>query len=727
MSKRFILIFLSLIFIIPFINAETWKYNYLDEEQATSISKTYYPITYSIVTGTLSYGNITNLSYYDNKLFVVTEGAGTGIDFRVNFTGVIDIDYLLMREQYVGGGNSIMIQIWDYDSSTWEDYGSINSQGSQTPTITPIGDSEEHIENGIVQLRFLQDAGGNPSYHLDFDYIQLLSGTTAITSNEHDSLSGRGNILTNHPQITDVFYTESEIDAFNFVDDSEVNTTQFISGDDISIKESWLITFFNWLFGTKTTDDLTEGVEKYDSSFEVIVMPDTQFYSQDYPELLTQQVQWILNHSQDNKVVMVLGNGDVADDQVEAQYIIANNSLSPLIDSNIPYLIGRGNHDEGGSYYETYFPASRFDIDGNLGEMNNSYKRLEINEENYTFFNLNNDPTLAEINWLKGIMDTYPDDYVFIATHDCLETTGSLTTTGQYIWGNLSSYDNILAFFCGHNHAEARTTQLSDTGKIVNFLLADYQSWDNGGEGYLRQYTINPDTRSIRARSYSTNLSYYNRSEESDFVVGIQETGSSEIIISNITNSSTPITWTCGESSTLDDGAFEWSCGGNGEEGQYIYIEKNIRLTSMGLSCTTYTGSAFVQIYKYGGTIIPCNVSAGAIPNAVDFCDAEVTAGSWIRPYTLTDTGHSACVLTINAEYDIQTSGGGSNILSLSNEDAYVKIGCNAGVYVTGDDCCNVYEADCQDVTSGWGGSNDYASWTCQSEMSNYYEVGCYR
>lgn len=292
--------------------------------------------------------------------------------------------------------------------------------------------------------------------------------------------------------------------------------------NDVCDEEGAVIMKLN---GIWTCHNLSSYSSSTSNSFNIIVLPDTQFYSQNYPELFTQQVNWILANQ--GGISIVLHNGDVVDNNLEAQYNNANNSLTPLIESDIPFLIGRGNHD--GSLYNDYFPTSRFDIDGSYGGMNNSFLELEVRNSTYLFISLNYYPSEEELNWAKEVLDNHSNMLAFISTHSCLETDGNLSGSGTNIWNALSSYDNVIAVFCGHNHGEARAIMESDSGKPINWLLADYQTWDYGGNGWLRIYTFSPETRFIKAQTYSTNLSIYNRSDASDFVVGLVNGGGANI------------------------------------------------------------------------------------------------------------------------------------------------------------------------------------------------------
>lgn len=100
------------------------------------------------------------------------------------------------------------------------------------------------------------------------------------------------------------------------------------------------------------------------------------------------------------------------------------------------------------------------------------------------------------------------------------------------------------------------------------------------------------------------------------------------------------------EGGTLDPSSAEWSWG-NGDEELYMYIERDITLTSLGLSCATGTGTAVVRMETQAGGATGCNITSTSTLDSTS-CDNDVNAGSWMRPYTVSDSGHAGCALTIS-------------------------------------------------------------------------------
>ena len=110
-------------------------------------------------------------------------------------------------------------------------------------------------------------------------------------------------------------------------------------------------------------------------------------------------------------------------------------------------------------------------------------------------------------------------------------------------------------------------------------------------------------------------------------------------------NQDIPLYFTCGENSGLDNNGEEWSCGGNGEAGQEVYLAEDVTLTHVAMDCNTNTGDANVSIRK-NLVETDCYLFHTDHHDSTT-CDTDFNAGDWFQPYTVSDSGHSACVITM--------------------------------------------------------------------------------
>jgi len=159
--------------------------------------------TVQTVYGTSTTSDLNLLKIYDSITWNISENLGSNpMDFRINFTGVTSLNKIYLRERYEGGsGHELEVDLWDYVNSNWENYMLITDQSKLEISEIPVIDPTDHISGGKVQMRIYHLGTGISSHRLYIDFVQAVQSASAITSIEHDSLSGRNNICTNHPEV----------------------------------------------------------------------------------------------------------------------------------------------------------------------------------------------------------------------------------------------------------------------------------------------------------------------------------------------------------------------------------------------------------------------------------------------------------------------------------------------------------------------------------------------
>ncbi|MCX6695056.1 MAG: metallophosphoesterase, partial [Candidatus Altiarchaeota archaeon] len=149
-------------------------------------------------------------------------------------------------------------------------------------------------------------------------------------------------------------------------------------------------------------------------NFTLIILPDTQMYSQDYPNIFTNQTRWIASQVNARNIVFVAGEGDIANTQATWQYQNANNSLS-VLDGVVPYAVLPGNHDynDGGVNYNLFFNASRYSgygwYGGNYMGYNNSYHFFSAGGSDYMLMSLGFCPNASVVSWANQTLRNYSE------------------------------------------------------------------------------------------------------------------------------------------------------------------------------------------------------------------------------------------------------------------------------------------------------------------------------
>jgi hypothetical protein len=180
----------------------------------------YYPSKIATTGGTNTTANRTTMWYDDARSYNITETTGgSPLTVLINYTGVTTFNVWDIKEYYIGSSShNIQFAIWDYDSSSWEQYWNIVGQNGYNVITLRIADPASHISGGIVQIRLFHVETGISSHRLRIDYSQLLQGNNVGAST---SLEG---------------YAKYAFNYNNFYGNGNINTTGFFVGSGAKLK-----------------------------------------------------------------------------------------------------------------------------------------------------------------------------------------------------------------------------------------------------------------------------------------------------------------------------------------------------------------------------------------------------------------------------------------------------------------------------------------------------------
>ena len=302
------------------------------------------------------------------------------------------------------------------------------------------------------------------------------------------------------------------------------------------------------------------------SDFTIVALPDTQYYSENYPQTFTAQTQWIVNNASTLNIQAVVGLGDIVQTATNAwEYQNADTSVKLLDNAKIPYFLAIGNHDYSNfqdasgrtsetTNFNAYFGPSRYQnyswYKGQYppGSNENFYGVLTINGKSYLFLILEFYPRDAAVAWAQSVIAANPGAEVIVVTHAYIATDSTRVSLcddinaqaynvgadndGESLWKKFVSQSSQISLILnGHftdssGQGAGRRIDLGVNGNIINQILSDYQDLANGGNGYLRILTFHPSLNTIDVKTYSPTLNAYFTDSANQFTVQWHSTGS---------------------------------------------------------------------------------------------------------------------------------------------------------------------------------------------------------
>ncbi len=298
--------------------------------------------------------------------------------------------------------------------------------------------------------------------------------------------------------------------------------------------------------------------------FTIIVIPDTQYYSQTYPEIFYSQTDWIAANREALNIAFVSHVGDIVQrGGSDFEWIVADDAMSRLEDpattglaEGIPYGMSVGNHDQDGNNragdpgdegsttvkFNEYFGVSRYAGKSYWGghylaNNDNSYQLFEAGGMEFVIVHTEFDSTFQTLltptlEWVDGVLDAHADRRAILSSHHLLcPTTACPNDTNDWSSQGLATYDkvkdnqNLFLMITGHSSHSAyqpRRTDMFD-GHTIHTFLANYQRGEvcplRCGNGFLRIMTFSPANNEIQMATYSPWLDEYKTDDEHQFTL----------------------------------------------------------------------------------------------------------------------------------------------------------------------------------------------------------------
>lgn len=284
--------------------------------------------------------------------------------------------------------------------------------------------------------------------------------------------------------------------------------------------------------------------------FEIIVLPDLQYMTQKYPEILNSMFDWIVDNYKSENIKAVIQVGDLTQSGSESEYNRIDKNFKKLDAIGVPYITVPGNHDYAEAnpssrdleLYNKYFNAERFKgklwYCGNYGPGNeNSFIKFDAAGHRYLIMGLEFSPRDTVLSWAGRVLDSvhktdtdFPSRKFFIVTHGYLTAFGERSTdtsdagpgtyglsadnSGQEIWEKLVSKNQKNYWVISGHHRTSNTSRsphivykksTGESGYYVDQLMVNYQQDTNGGNGYFMRMAFTLDS-GIVCTFYSSHL-----------------------------------------------------------------------------------------------------------------------------------------------------------------------------------------------------------------------------
>lgn len=302
-------------------------------------------------------------------------------------------------------------------------------------------------------------------------------------------------------------------------------------------------------------------------AFTIVVLPDTQNYSERYPETYTAQTRWIIENQQARNIACVLHLGDITNHNTAPEWENAVRSMQ-VLDGKVPYFMVPGNHDyseRGGckdrtTHLNEYFPIARYRELATFGgvydkepdRMENSFHLFSAGGRKFLVLGLEFGPRKDVVRWANEVVGRHADRSVILITHAFIyynetrydwkkyggkqswnphgypvaKATQDDVSDGEELWTDLvSKHENFILTLNGHVLGDGLGRVMTTTpgGRDVHQLLVNFQMRPKGGDGWLRLLEFQPDGRTVLVADYSPTRGERNESTQNKFTLTIPD------------------------------------------------------------------------------------------------------------------------------------------------------------------------------------------------------------
>jgi len=305
-----------------------------------------------------------------------------------------------------------------------------------------------------------------------------------------------------------------------------------------------------------------------DGAFTFVVLPDTQNYSQHFPDLFTAQTEWIVAQRHSRRIAGVFHLGDITNRNIPEEWENARRSMDPLDNARLPYCMVPGNHDYGPkgraadrtTLLHEYFPVATQAkrpgwggvYDKEPDRADNNFQFMEAAGRKFLILGLEFGPRKDVVRWANEVAGDHRDHEIILLTHVFIyhdDTRydwnrfkdkqswnphrygvathfGDDVHDGEELWQKLvSRHKNFVLTLNGHVLGDGLgRVATAAHGREIPQHLVNFQMRPNGGDGWLRLVEMRPDGSAL-AYDYSPTRRQRNESPQNQFSFNVPPIG----------------------------------------------------------------------------------------------------------------------------------------------------------------------------------------------------------
>ena len=309
---------------------------------------TYKPTSIINQTGPNYIGDITSVqNLSDGNYYGINETLGIpGLDVRVNFTGVLSFNRVIIREYYHGGSNhDIEFEFWNYNTSSWDMIYFTSDESKFTYYELGIISEDDYIDGGLVQFRFYHDQSGKVSHYLEIEYVALqqfafgpsMTEQPRYVSRTGDTMTGllnsSGNITALVGNFTELYTSNGTLHIGNV----SVSTSTQNGVKTFVVEQGAVINASGYVGdGSKLTNISFEGGNAlFNGSVTAFSFNGTNYYGGNYTgDNITVDLFYGGNYTGDNVTAGFFLGGNVTVNNVTSEFIYSDNITANNITAN---------------------------------------------------------------------------------------------------------------------------------------------------------------------------------------------------------------------------------------------------------------------------------------------------------------------------------------------------------------------------------------------------------